>query len=233
MNPDWTFDEIRHAGEEHLDAEEVARFGEKMPFNPSTEVDILIEYGLSEKDTIIDFGTGTGVFPLAIAEYYGHVIAVDVSETMLYVVHTKLEKTGIQNVETVNDGFLSYDHQGDKASYAFSKDALHHLPDSWKIEALKNIGKTLEHGGIFRLRDFVFSFEPQESQEKIEAWIDANRESTISTDEEIYVHFRKEYSTYGFLLEPMLERVGFEILEAEYADDFYAEYVCRWYEDSE
>lgn len=228
MKSEWEFNEKQHAGEEHLEPEEVAQFDEKMPFDPSTEVDTLLEYGLSEDDTIVDFGAGTGVFSLAIAEYCDRAVAVDVSATMLDLIHTKLEKTGIQNVETVNDGFLSYNHQGDTASYAFSKDALHHLPDSWKIEALKNIGATLEHGGIFRLRDFVFTFEPQESQGKIEDWINENKESTVFTDEDICVHFREEYSTYGFLLEPMLERVGFEILEAKYVDDFYAEYICQW-----
>lgn len=227
-NADWVIDEKRNAGEEHFVSVEVARFDEKMPFDPSTEIDLLQEFGLSEGDTVVDFGTGTGVFPIAVAEHCDRVVAVDVSEPMLEQVGEKIERRDIQNVETVHDGFLSYDHQGESASFVFSKDALHHLPDFWKVEALKNVGKTLDEGGIFRLRDFVFSFDPHDSRDAIESWLEEKKRSTTFTDEELFVHFREEYSTYGFLLESMLEMVGFDILESTYDGDFYAEYVCEW-----
>lgn len=233
MASGWTIDEKRHAGAEHLDSEEVARFDEKMPFDPSGEIDVLREFGLSREDTVVDFGTGTGVFPLAVAEYCDRVVAVDVSETMLAVVDEKAKARGGQNVQTVHDGFVSYDHRGEPVSFAFSKDALHHLPDFWKAEALKNVGRTLEEGGIFRLRDFVFSFDPHDSGQEIESWLEAKKRSTPFTDEELYVHFREEYSTYGFVLEALLDRVGFEILESTYEDDFYAQYTCRWHGFSE
>ena len=228
MIPGWIMNEKQNAGEEHLDPEEVARFDEKLPFDPSTEINLLLEFGLSEEDTVVDFGTGTGVFPLAIAEHCNRVVANDVSETMLDVVRRRMETRGIRNIDLVNEGFVSYEHQGESASFVFSKDALHHLPDFWKIEALKTIRETLKDGGIFRLRDFVFSFEPEDSYEKIESWIDENKEVTSFSEEEIHRHFRDEYSTYGFLLEPMLERVGFEILESTYDGDFYATYTCLW-----
>lgn len=228
MVPGWMINEKQNAGEEHLDLEEVARFDEKLPFDPSIEVDLLLEFGLSEEDTVVDFGTGTGVFPLAIAEHCDRVVASDVSETMLDVVRRRVETREIRNINLVNDGFVHYEHQGKAASFAFSKDALHHLPDFWKIEALKTVGKTLKDGGIFRMRDFVFSFDPQDSNKEIEEWIDENKEATIFTEEEIYRHFRDEYSTYGFLLESMLEQVGFEILEATYDGNFYAKYTCQW-----
>lgn len=229
MRPGWMIDEKRHAGGEHLDPDEAARYDDKLPFDPSSEVDTLLELGLSPGDTVVDFGTGTGVFPLAIAPQCDLVVAVDVSQSMLDLVRGKIGAAGVQNVETVNAGFLSYDHQGDAASFVFSKDALHHLPDFWKIEALKNFGNTLGDGGILRLRDFVFSFDPQESYQRIESWIAENLERTSFTEEEIHLHFRDEYSTYGFLLEPMLERAGFEILDAEYEGGFYAMYTCQWH----
>lgn len=229
MASGWILREKRHAGEEHLDPEEVARFDEKMPWDPSPEIDLLSELGLSPEGTIVDFGAGTGVFSLAVAERCEHVVAVDVSETMLDMIDEKLESRGIQHVETVHDGFLSYEHPNDGADFAFSKDALHHLPDFWKVEALKNVGETLEVGGIFRLRDFVFSFDPKDSREEIQSWIDEKKESTRFSDEEIHQHFREEYSTYGFLLESMLVEVGFEILESNHEDDFYASYTCEWH----
>ncbi|WP_436347439.1 class I SAM-dependent methyltransferase [Natronorubrum sp. FCH18a] len=232
MTSGWWINEKRHAGEEHLDTKEAARFDEKSPFDPSTEVETLLGYGLTEEDTVIDFGTGTGVFPLAVAEHCDRVVAVDVSKSMVEIVHDKTEEAGLQNIEPIHDGFLSYDHQGDAASYAFSKDALHHLPNFWKVEALKSVGATLEEGGVFRLRDFVFSFDPQDSHAAIESWLD-EKQSTPFTDEELHVHFREEFSTYGFLLEPMLQEAGFEIVESTYETDFYAEYTCLWCGTSE
>ncbi|WP_331232327.1 class I SAM-dependent methyltransferase [Natronorarus salvus] len=227
MSREWILDEKTHAGEEHLDPTQVAQYDEKIPFDPAGEIELLSEYELSEEDTVVDFGTGTGGFPLAVAEHCDRVVAVDISDVMLDVAREKMEAKGVRNVEFVNDGFLSYEHEWTPASFAFSKNALHHLPDFWKVEALKNIGDTLEPGGILRLRDLVYSFDPADSHEAIEAWLEG-MESTLFTDEELHAHFREEFSTYDFLFEPMLEEVGFEILDSTYRDGFYASYTCRW-----
>ncbi len=227
MTLDWILDERRHAGEEHLDPEQVARYDQKIPFDPSEEIDILVEHGLDGEDTVVDFGTGTGVFPLAVADHCGRVVGVDVSETMLNVAREKADEGAVRNVEFVHEGVVTYEHDGPLASFAFSKNALHHLPDFWKVEALKTVGDTLEPGGIFRLRDLVYSFDPRDSHETIESWLE-RMESTLFTDEELRNHFRKEFSTYDFLLEPMLEKTGFELLDSSYSDGMYAEYTCRW-----
>jgi SAM-dependent methyltransferase len=168
-----------------------------------------------------------GVVSLAIAEYCDRVVAIDISDAMVDVVRKKANEGGVRNVEPVHAGFVSYEHEGDPASFAFSKNALHHLPDFWKVEALKTVGDTLEPDGIFRLRDLVYSFDPRESHDAIETWL-AEMESTDFTDEELRTHFREEFSTYGFLLEAMLEETGFEILDSTYSEGFYAEYTCRW-----
>ena len=228
MSPEWRIDERRHAGEEHLDPKEVARYDEKIPFDPSGELDLLSDLGLSEEDTLVDFGAGTGVMALAAAPHCGRVVAVDVSEPMLDHAREKARtRTQDSNVEFVHDGFVGYEHEGEPAAFAFSKNALHHLPDFWKVEALKNVGATLESGGILRLRDLVYSFDPAESHDAIESWLDGMAETTF-TEAELQAHFREEFSTYDVLMERMLEEAGFEIVDAEYRDGFYAAYTCRW-----
>lgn len=227
MTPEWYIDEIQHAGEEHLKDNQVARYDQKLPFDPSDEIEHLREHGLSADDTVVDFGTGTGVFPVAVAQYCGRVVAIDVSETMLDVARERAKESGVENVEFVHDGIVCYDHQRELASFAFSKNALHHLPDFWKVEALQTIGDALEPGGIFRLRDLVYSFDPTDSHENIEMWLE-RMEPTMFTEEELNNHFREEFSTYDFLMEPMLEQTGFEILDASYKDEFYAAYTCEW-----
>lgn len=227
MTPEWFIDEHQQAGEEHLEDNQVARYDEKIPFDPSDEIELLREHGLSVEDTVVDFGTGTGVFPVAVAEYSARVVAVDVSETMLEAARKKAKASGVENIEFVHDGTVSYNHEGDPASVVFSKNALHHLPDFWKVEALKTIGETLKSGGLFRFRDLVYSFDPVDSHENIEAWLD-RMDPTLFTSKELNNHFSEEFSTYDFLMEPMLERTGFEILDASYRDGFYAAYTCKW-----
>jgi putative AdoMet-dependent methyltransferase len=227
MTRDWLFDEHRHAGEEHIDPAQVARYDEKIPFDPSPEIDLLVDQGLTDEDTVIDFGAGTGVFSLAVADYCDRVVAIDISETMLDVFQEKVEERRIQNVEIIHDGFVGYEHEGEPASFVFSKNALHHLPDFWKVEALKTVGETLKPGGIFRLRDLVYSFDPQDSHKAVESWLD-RMVATDFTEEELRNHFRKEFSTYGFVLESILKKAGFEILDSSYREGFYAAYTCEW-----
>lgn len=227
MPPDWYINELQHAGEEHVDPKQVARYDEKLPFDPADEIAILNEHGLSSNDIVVDFGTGTGVFPLAIADYCDHVIGVDVSEAMIEIAREKATTNGTENVTFLQDGIVRYKHEGNPASFAFSKNTLHHLPDFWKIEALKTIRETLVPGGIFRFRDLVYSFDPAESHEQIDTWL-AGMESTLFTEEELLNHFREEFSTYDFLMESILERTGFDILDASYRDGFYAAYTCKW-----
>ena len=227
MTPDWWFDERQHAGEEHLDRAQVAQYDEKVQFDPSHEVELLLELGLGADDTFVDFCTGTGDVPLAVAEYCDRVVAIDIAEPMLEVARTKVDESDRQGIELVHTGILGYEHAGAPASFAFSKNALHHLPDFWKVEALKTVGDTLEPGGIFRLRDLVYSFDPRDSHERIESWL-AQMAASNFTEEELRNHVREEFSTYGFVLESMLESTGFEILDATYSRGFYAAYTCEW-----
>jgi hypothetical protein len=84
--------------------------------------------------------------------------------------------------------------------------------------------------GVCRLSDVVFSFEPSEAADRIEAWcatdgLDGGDEWTRAELEE---HVRDEGSTYTWLLEPMIERCGFHIEEAAYSEDgILAAYVLR------
>ena len=62
-------------------------------------------------------------------------------------------------------------------------------------------------------------------------WIDATaveRSEDGWTREELLAHVREEHSTFTWLLEPLLERAGFEVVSAEYGTvGAYAAYVCR------
>ncbi len=192
---------------------------------------MLAELGIGAGSTVVDIGAGTGQFALAAARAVARVVAVDVSPVMLARLREKLAATGAASVETVEAGFLTYEHAGEPADLVYSRLALHHLPDFWKALALARISALLRPGGILRLSDVVFSFAPDEAGEALERWYATADSADVAVDwtrAELEEHVAEEHSTFTWLLEPMLERAGLAIERADYSEDgIFARYVCR------
>ncbi len=220
--PAWDFDELAHAGKEHLDALYVAGYDEKSPTDWRNDVGTLQALGIGSSSTVVDLGAGTGAFAEAIAERVRRVVAVDVSPAMVAALRA-------QGIEAVQAGFLTYQHTGDPPDAITTRNALHHLPDFWKVVALSRIAAMLRPEGVLLLRDLVFSFDPAHAASAIHAWL-----KTAPTDPaqgwtaaQLADHIRSEYSTFTWLLEPMLERAGFEIKERDLgAGGIYVAYLC-------
>jgi SAM-dependent methyltransferase len=226
--PDWFINEIGHAGSEHLDPEYVAGYDRKAATDPAEDLAILQERGLDETHTLVDLGAGTGTFALAAAPFCRRVVAVDVSRPIFDVLEEKLAHAGVGNVETVHAGFLSYEHHGEPADFVYSRHALHHLPDFWKVVALNRIAAMLRPGGVLLLRDLVYSFDPDETERVIESWLSgASGDAAVGwTRDELATHVREEYSSFSWLLEPMLERSGFRIQDVQHHGSTYSTYIC-------
>lgn len=227
----WWPDEQVTAGREHFDEQHARRYDAKMDAGADEEVRLLQSLGaLTRVSTVVDFGAGTGQFTLAVAPHCRRVVAVDVSPVMLGRLEDKLANGAANNVETVSAGFLSYDHTGEPADVAYSRFALHHLPDFWKALALSRIASALKSGGVLRLSDVVYSFEPAEAEQVIEAWIAETVGGDVEhewTRAELAEHVRDENSTFSWLLEPMIDRAGLEITDASYSTSrMLASYIC-------
>jgi SAM-dependent methyltransferase len=227
-NQSWMLDERAHAGEEHYDPRHLEIYDRKSATDPTEDVEILRSHGIGEESTLVDFGAGTGTFALAIAPHCGRVVALDVSTPMLELIRQKIGAAGIKNVEVIQAGFLSYQHQGDSPDFLYSRNALHHLPDFWKVCAFKRMYDLLKPGGVLRLHDLVYHFEPHETEDVFSLWLTGkpDRPEDGYTAEDLATHIRTEHSTFSWLFEPMLERVGFEVLEADYRGRTYAAYTC-------
>lgn len=227
--PGWLLDELASAGRENLDACHVGRYDVKMDARAVDEVELLRSWGLDQSSVVVDMGCGTGQFSLAVAPACRRVVAVDVSPLMLERVLEKRDRAGIGNVEVVAGGFLTYQHTGAAADVVYSRYALHHLPDFWKALALVRIAAMLKPGGVLYLRDLIFSFEPEDAEHRIEAWLaGASEHPNLGwTRAELETHLREEYSTYSWLLEPMIEHAGFTIQSAQHsASGIYSAYTC-------
>jgi ubiquinone/menaquinone biosynthesis C-methylase UbiE len=233
QDPDsWWLDERSHAGREHFDEQHARRYDAKMDAGAPDEIRMLQDAGFLDVDSmVVDLGAGSGQFTLAVAPVCRWVVAVDVSSVMLEVLREKMQGRGANNIEVVEAGFLTYEHTGGPVDMVYSRFALHHLPDFWQAIALARIAGMLRPGGVFRLSDVVYSFEPTEAHRYIEPWIVETMAADVEagwTRAEIVEHVRDENSTFTWLLEPMIERAGFEIADATYSDSaMLAQYVCR------
>ena len=222
MHEDWRLDETGHAGPEHLEAAYVAAYDEKSPTDWGENVATLLSLGVGPTSTVVDLGAGTGTFALAIAPHVARVVAVDVSEPMVAAMRAR-------GIEAVRAGFLSYQHEGDAPDAIFSRNALHHLPDFWKVVALERIARLLRPGGAFLLGDLIYSFEPGDMDTAMASWLASapNDPALGWTAAELAEHVAEEHSTFTWLLEPMLQRAGFEIRERWVSPTpMYAEYTC-------
>jgi SAM-dependent methyltransferase len=226
----WFPDELAMAGRENLDPAHVARYDAKMDAESAAEVALLTACGLGARSTVIEFGPGTGQFTLAAAPRCAKVIAVDVSPPMLARLREKLAAARLANVEAVHGGFLSYAHQGELADFAYSRFALHHLPDFWKATALGRVRAMLRPGGVFRLWDVVYDFPLAEAEARIEAWCAMGGDVVEGewSRAELEEHVRDEHSTFSWLIEPMLAQAGFEIADVvRSGDGFESKYLLR------
>ena len=232
VDPDsWWPDERAHAGREHFDEQHARRYDAKEDAHAAEEIALLQERGvLGPEASVIDFGAGSGQFALAAAEVCQRVVAVDVSPVMLAQLAEKLDRSAVSNVEAICAGFLTYRHAGDPVDLVYSRYALHHLPDFWKAIALSRIAAMLRPGGVLRLSDVVYSFDAGDAERCIEAWIAETMTADVErgwTRAELAEHVRDEHSTFTWLLEPMIERAGFEITEVDCsASGVFARYLC-------
>jgi ubiquinone/menaquinone biosynthesis C-methylase UbiE len=147
---------------------------------------------------------------------------------MLSVVRSRAAEAGIRNIECVQAGFLSYQHTGPDADAVYTRNTLHQVPDFWKVLALDRIARMLRPGGILRLHDLIFDCQPAETGAVIGRWLSGAAKNPADgyTREDFAEHLRTEFSTFRWLLEPMLDATGFDIVTSEFDRSVYGEYTC-------
>jgi ubiquinone/menaquinone biosynthesis C-methylase UbiE len=190
---------------------------------------VLSARGLDATSMVVDLGAGTGRFALAAARRFGQVTAVDISPAMLEVLRVRAATAAVTNLACMQAGFLSYQHAGSPADAVYTRNALHQLPDFWKAVALNRISRMLRPGGVLRLHDLIYDFQPSVADTAFQRWLDNAAEDPAwgYTSADFAEHIRTEYSTFRWLLEPMLAAAGFEIVTADFSGSVYGAYTCR------
>ena len=228
--PSWQYNEMRQAGTDYTNIEEVRTYDERMSRlrDVSSEADQVLEFlALKGDEVLVEFGCGTGYLSIEASKRCKKVHAVDISRVMLDYAAVKAEEAGRRNIEFITGGFLTYQHRGEKPHAAVSQIALHHLPDFWKQVALKKIADMLSPGGRFFLRDLVFSIPLDRYEKALNYEVDEiARKGGNDFQVSFTRHLRDEYSTFDWIMEEMIYRAGFDIVEASYGDHLVASYGC-------
>jgi len=197
--------------------------------DPAEDLAVLAAHGLDETSIVVDLGAGTGRFALAAARRFGQVTAVDISPAMLEFLRRRAAAAAVTNLTCVQAGFLSYQHAGPPADAVYSRNALHQLPDFWKAVALDRISRMLRPGGVLRLHDLIYDFQPSEADTVFQRWLEGAADDPARgyTSADFAEHIRTEHSTFRWLLEPMLAATGLEIVTADLSSSVYGTYTCR------
>jgi len=229
--PKWQYNEMNQVGVDYTDISEVEAYDlrmKKLRNIPKETEEIINLVGVTMDHVLLEFGIGTGEFTIEVAKHCSKVYAVDISPTMLEFAKHKTQNRSITNIEYYHAGFLTYQHSGEPLDVVVSQLALHHLPDFWKIVALKRIHSMLKNGGKFYLRDTVYSFDVNNFEDFFNTWLSGIQQiagEELAKDTEIAI--RDEFSTCDWIMEEFIRRAGFEIEKANYHEGFLAVYVCK------
>jgi ubiquinone/menaquinone biosynthesis C-methylase UbiE len=230
INPQWYYNELLQTGVDYTNFQEVERYDVRMNKlrDIKGEIDILIDaLNPSPESTILEIGSGTGEFAIALSKLCLKLHAIDISPVMLDYAREKAKSKSVNNIEFHKAGFLTYEHSGEKFDYIYSQLALHHLPDFWKIIALKKIYNLLKPGGKFFLMDVVYPSAIDDYEIYFKEIIEDLEESVGSEyTQEYYEHISKEFSTLDWIMEKLLTSAGFTISHSSLKNKFISTYIC-------
>ncbi|MFD2630106.1 class I SAM-dependent methyltransferase [Oceanobacillus kapialis] len=105
----------------------------------------------NKSKTLLDYGSGTGLVSLELADLVDAVTLVDASEQMLEVAKVKISQREITNAEVLHSDFTK-ENPTIKADIILVSLVLLHIPDTKKI--LQQLFSILNEGGKLLIVDF-------------------------------------------------------------------------------
>ena len=163
--PEWYYIEFVQKGTDYTSQDEILNYDRKMRNirDIAEEAKSMINLiDLQPKDNVLEIGCATGEFSIELSRYCEQVLALDISQGMIEFAEEKARRNDRNNIEFINAGFLTFEPKEQKFDAVVTQLVLHHLPDFWKLIALKNVNSMLRPGGKFYLKDVVFSSDIQD-----------------------------------------------------------------------
>jgi putative AdoMet-dependent methyltransferase len=212
---DFQYNEMSQAGADHADPKRAHAYDSKMRKFRNYEEEakgIATILNINKQMTVLDIGAGTGALTIELAKHCQEITAIDISNPMLQILKQKATESNLTNIRTVNAGFLTFDNNGKQFDRIISSAVLHHLPDFWKVIALRRVHSMLKDDGLFLLSDVVFSFAIDNYKQEMSAFLsDLEDKTDKEFAQDGVLHFKEEFSTFDWLLDSIVEKTGFKI----------------------
>lgn len=225
QTPDWYYDDRRQVGLDFADEEQARTYDARQGTSAEADRALLRRLGLAPQHAMADIGCGTGSLAREAAWICRRAMAVDVSPAMLRLARERA--AGASNLEFQEASFLTWSYEPASFDLITTKNALHHLPDFWKGLAFVRMAEALRPGGRLYLQDVAFPCPPQEAPTLVEDWAAFLTANSGYSRQDAATHVREEHSTYGWVLEGLIERSGFRLIGADYANGVYGRYLAE------
>lgn len=121
-----------------------------------------------ERESVIEFGCGTGAFTKYLADYNLEIIGVDISEECI----SYAKKNEIKNTKFIVGDIEHLDFEDNSFDIVVASGVLHHFPDF--LEVLKEAYRVLKPGGRF------FAYEPNRKNPIM--WLYRDKHSPFYSD---------------------------------------------------
>lgn len=169
-----------------------------------------IEPALPENPTVLDLGTGPGLFLKSLVERYpnGRAIGVECAEYMINAAKGLPENAEIL-MSDLHDPHLPLDDNSVDAVVASV--VIHEM--NQPVRALQEVFRCLKPGGRFYILDWVRTPLTQylEAETEVETVFDQN--TSVDTIDDLFVHFIEHNRFTADDLEYLLKQTGYTIFE--------------------
>ena len=171
----------------------------------------------SSTPTVLDIGSGTGLFSSLILEKYpdAHITLIDISEKMMDI--AKKRFSNFLNVNYVLDDYTSHKFES-KFDMIVSSLSIHHLTDKEKESLYHQAYSLLNKGGVFVNADQVLGHTPYLDTLYKNDWKQKIESSGLSQEEINSAHERTKLDKMSTLADQLnwLKESGFKDVDCIY-----------------
>lgn len=169
-----------------------------------------IEPALPENPTVLDLGTGPGMFLKSLVDRYpnGRAIGVECAEYMINAVEGLPDNAEIM-VADLHDPHLSLDDNSVDAVVASV--VIHEM--NQPVRAFQEVFRCLKPGGRFYILDWVRTPLTQYIQAETDVSSVFNQSTPVDTLDDLFVHFIEHNRFTADDLEYLLRQTGYKVLE--------------------